>query len=390
MALSASLAVQAQGLPGAAVFVRLTSNADDARSDVYEQSLAGGEAKVLVDHAALPKAFRGRIERALPSADGALLLLEESDSYTIRNEKTGATRLVLGSGYSTINDEVLTEQFKGGYWLWTRQTGAVAKIPLTAADEYADLLSWSPRGRLLLAHISGKHENLRLFDAATGKTRSLRATRELTFATWTPDASGILVGEQPNEKTTRFVFMPLNGKAQLLFTRPGRVFMGALSPDGRQVAFGSKDGFYLFSRDGRTKTTLAVPAIEGFPGGNMAFSPDGGTLAVFTSSTGSGPYANVNEALWTVETKTAVAKCVAEWEVTLGNDPGVDTTHNLLGWAPGQTSLLMTGRSCTIEGPDTEWGKLWLQPIDPKQPASLLLDTGQRGIDMAAYGSADL
>jgi len=391
MALAGSFAVRAEGVPGAAVFVKLTDDADDARSDVYVQSLAFGEAKVLIDHAALPKTFRGRIERVFPSADGALLLLEESNSYTIRDKKTGATRQELGMGYTLIGDEVVTEENTGGYWLWTRTTGAVKNIPLTAAHEDAYLLSWSPRGRLLLAHISGmKGQTLRLFDPATGKIRLLRTMPELTFAVWAPDASAVLIGEKPNEKTTRLVLVPLNGKAQLLFSRPSRVFTGAISPDGRQVAVGDKTGFYLFSRDGRTKKKLAIPAIEGFPEGNLIFSPDGNTLAVFSSSTGSGLYANVNETLWTVETKTAAAKRVAEWEVTLGNSPGEDTTHNLLGWAPGQRALLMIGMCCTIAGPMTEWSKLWLQPADPAQPARLLTDTGPCGIDLAYYGSADL
>jgi len=380
---------QAADAPGAAVFVRLTGNADDARSEVYEQRLSGGKAKVLVAHTALPKAFRGRIERALPAADGAFLLLEESRGFVIRNKKTGATRLVLGNGYSMDGaNEVLAERFTGGYWLWKRGAGTLKKIPLLAKNEVMIGLQWSPRERLLLAHVSQSrpsHDIIRLYDPATGKIRNLRAGPESSFVSWSPNADAVLIGEQPNEKTTRLVLAPLNGKAQLLFTRTGRVFTGALSPDGRQVAIGDLDGFFLFSRDGRTKRTLAVPKARGIPAGNMVFSPDGKTLAIFSSSATGEPYVNIHEELWTVQTQTAAAQCVAQWDVTLGNAPGEDTTHVLLGWVPGQPALLVMGRSSTTAGPETEWQKLWLQPVDPARPATLFVDSGPCGIDMACW-----
>ncbi|MHB9134765.1 MAG: hypothetical protein ACYDBB_27160 [Armatimonadota bacterium] len=384
--LTGALAVE---VSGAVVFVKVTDDADGARTNVYEQRLAGGEAKLLVAAAALPTTFRGRIERALPSADGALLLLEESDGFVIKNTKTGATRLVLGSGYSTIGGEVLAEQFDGGCWLWSRATGTVKKIAPAAAHERTEPLGWSPRGELLLAHVANTKthsETLRVFDAATGKTRILRTVQELILARWTPDAAAVFVVDQPKEKTTRLTLAPLNGKAQPLFNRPGRVFMAAISPDGRQVALGDKGGFYLYSRDGRTKRKLTLPAVDGFPDGNMAFSADGGRLAILSSSTGSGPYANEHEELWTIEIKTAAARRVAQWDVTLGNSPGEDTTHQLLGWASGQPTLLVMGLSCTVQGTETEWRKLWLQAADPTQPARLLTDSGPRGIAMSWWG----
>ncbi|HEY3378242.1 MAG TPA: hypothetical protein VGL77_12190, partial [Armatimonadota bacterium] len=350
---------RAADIPGAVVFVKLTGDTDDARADIYEQSLAGGAAKLLIAHTALPKTFHGRITRALPSADGALLLLEESDGCTIRNTKTGATRLELGSGYTMIENEALAERFAGGIWLWSRVAGTVKKIAPAAAHERVEPLGWSPCGKLLLVGVSNSKTNseaLRVFNAATGMMRNLRAVNELTFVRWTPDATAVLIGEQPGEKTTRLTLAPLNGKAQRLYTRPGRVFTAAVSLDGRQVAVGDTGGFYLCSRDGRTRRTLALPAAEdeGLPGGDMAFSADGSKLAVLSSSTSRGLYANIHEALWTIETSTAAARLMTQWDVTLGNSPGEDTTHRLLGWVPGQPALLLMGRCCTLQGAETD------------------------------------
>jgi hypothetical protein len=375
--------------PGVAVFVRLTGAADDARADVYAQSLAGGDARVLVAHTALPKSFRGRIARALPSPDGAVLLLVESDGFVILNRQTGATRLVLGSAYTMGEDETVAEQFGGGCWLWSRNTGTVKRIALSDPNESADPLGWSPRGKLLLVRVTNAHtgcETLRVFNAATGKARSVRTVHELIFALWTRDGAAVLVGERLSEQTSRLALVSLTGTTQLLFTCPVRVFTAAISPEGRDVAIGDTSGFYLLNWSGRARRKLALSAPEGTPGGNMAFSADGSKLAILSSSAVGELYLNIREELWVIQTKTAQARRVAQWDVTLGNLPGEDATHVLLGWAPDRSALFLVSQSCTLQGEKTDWRKLWLQPTGSAQPGRVVADTGPYGIDMSWWG----
>jgi len=398
---------QAATAPGFAVFVKVVSAADDARSDVYEQRLDGGRARLLVSHTALPKSFRGRVEVALPSPDGALLALKESDGVFLRNKRTGATRLMpLGGSYLAAEK---VGDYVGGYWLWRRGTGAVKRIWLVGSQEALTglgcslkLMDWSPRGKRLLVHVfttdKRKTEYLRVFDAATGRTHTLLTTRhDVLFAHWTSDGAAVLVGEKASGKTCRLELVSLTGKTQRLFIRPLRVwdvwysatspFDAALSPDGRQVAVGESSGYYLFSRDGRTRRRLALPEMDddAWPLGDMAFSPDGRTLAVLVSfGRGTGEGRRLDEEIWTVHSETAKA----QWHLALRSSADFDAVHVLLGWVPGQPALLLASRNYSGigSGPESQSRELWLQPIAPGQAARLLIDTGPRGIDISWRG----
>ncbi|MHB1460249.1 MAG: WD40 repeat domain-containing protein [Armatimonadota bacterium] len=371
---------------GRMFYVKVSGDTADAPADVYEQNYNGGEAKLLISHTALPKSFRGRIEHVLPCADGNLLLLQESDGVTIRDAKTGVSHIELGSGYTTINDEEVTDQFKGGYWLWTRADGSLKKIYSATEHESLDSTAWSPSGRLLLlcvANFDTGGLSIRIYDAATGKTRKIFDIQDFTLARWCMDSSGILIVHQPKVSTSRVTIVTLTGKVKHSFTHPGRVFTAAISPNGKQIAVGDKGGFSILTSSGRVQHKLAIPVAEGLPSGEMAFTADGRRLAVLYTTTSSGPYADVNESLWVTDAQTAATRLVAKWETTLGNSPGEDNTHTILGWVPVQPALLIESRSCTSQGFDTEWQKLWLQTIGPTNGSRLLADTGIRSIDMS-------
>lgn len=398
-AISLALGMLAGGraATGAALFVRLAGETGDARADVYLRNFTGGEERRLIAHDALPPAFRGRITRAFPSADGALVLLEESDGCTIRDAKTGATRLVLGDGYTLTGSEALAGRFHGGYWLWTRATGAVTPLALAPGDDRPDVVGWSPRGARLLVVAGDDRKTgggaLRIIDAARGTGRALCRVGVLDFARWTADGSAVLFSETVRANRARLSLAPLVGTVKRLFTHPRLLRAANLSPDGRRVAFADAGGgCYLCSRSGTGKRRLALPAPQGSYQAMLAFSPDGARLALLATTTSAGLYATIGERLWVADAATARPRLLAQWETTLGNTPGVDSTHALLGWAADRRGLLVREECCTLNGVRDEWRKLWLQPVPDdlqaagEPPARLLAETGPCGIDLACQG----
>ncbi len=371
---------------GSMFYVKVSGDATDAPADVYEQNYPGGDAKLLIAHTVLPKSFRGRIEHVLPSADGNLLLLLESDGVTIRDAKTGVTHVELGSDYSVINDEEVTGQFKGGNWLWTRANGSLKKVYSITDHEGLEYAAWSPRGRLLLECITNYDTGnvfVLVYDAATGKTRKISSIQDFTLARWCMDSSGILVVNQPKVSTSRITVVSVTGKVKHSFTHPGRVFTAVISPNGKQIVIGDHGGFSVHTSAGRVQHKLSIPVVDGFQSGEMAFSTDGRRLAVLYATTSSGVYAEVVETLWVTDSQTAATKLVTKWETTLGNSPGEDNTHTLIGWDPAIAAMLIGSHSCSSQGFDTEWQKLWLQPVETAKGSRLLADTGIRSIDMS-------
>lgn len=371
---------------GVVVYVKVLGTATDVRAEVVEQAAPGGEAKVLIAPQALPPAFTGRIARAQPSADGVYLLLTESRGVEIRNNKTGTTRTVFGNSYG-LNplEETVARQFGGGYWLWKRATGAVQRFPL-AADESISALIWSPRGhRLLLRSDNTKTQlnTLRIYDPATGKARKIASIADINLATWTPDGKAVLMVQQASGKPARIVLAPLTGAPRTLFTWPRQVTALEMSPDGQRLALADSSGFTLLDRRGHTLQTLkSVPVGREEALSELRFSPDGATLALFTAQTTGEPHIFQHEALWKVEVATGHAQQLEQWDDTLGSEAGATTTRMLLGWSPTTPALLISGRSSTISGPDTEWRKLWSQPLTPDHPPTLLFDSGLFGTDL--------
>ncbi|MHB0998109.1 MAG: hypothetical protein ACYC27_02595 [Armatimonadota bacterium] len=386
--LSLSNAAYAADAPGTVVFVKLSGDAYDARSNVYEQKLTGGDAKKIINFLELPKEFIGRIDRVLPSSDGSLLLLKESNINIIRNRTTGTTRKVFGSEYSTIGNEVQIKEIKGSCWIWSRADGKIRKIDISSPTNDVGPISWSPKGKLLLLNVRNTktmNESIYLYDASTRKTKFLRASGILLFAMWTPDNSSILVGEESNTAATKLSLLSLSGKAKSIKTRSRRIFTAAVSPDGNKVAIGDTGGFYIIDIKKQTQGKLAIPVSEGWLDGNAEFSVDGKTLALLSSSTSSGVYAEVDESLWIIDISTLKASLLKRWSTTLGNSPGEDETHRLIGWIPKQPALFVMGRSCTLQGAETYWRKLWYISVDSTQPDRKISDTGSYGIDMSVW-----
>lgn len=374
-------------LLGTAVFVKQTGNAQDARADVYAQDVPGGMPRVLVTQAQLPPAFRGRIDSAALSADGAYLLLLESDGFLIRNPTTGAARLVLGSGYFLRKPEKVIEHFKGGSWIRERATGRIWRLTSGLARERANVSSfyWSPKGHLLLGTFTRSKTSspmLRVFDPKKHAWRDLRNHAGFVNAAWLPHGQAVVSIERQGEKAYRIVETPLAGKSRLLLTRPLWPLALAVSPNGRVIALADARGCYLFSRTGQLLRNLPAPIENECPEAGLAFSPDGRRIGVLSAGTTGEPHIFHREELRVADVEADRLQRLAQWEVTFGSTEGGDPVHRLLGWTPDASALIVQERPGTGGDMEHAWIKLLLIPTVPGE-AVTLFDSGGFVTNMA-------
>lgn len=368
-----------------AFYVKLTAIADNAPSDVYKASLTGSDAVLFISHSGLPKGFYGRIEKVVPSSLDSRLLIKESECHIFKSKSTGVIRTVYGSSFSMSGDDQLVKHTAVRYWLGNYHI--FKKAPMNSVNEQVDSVAWSPNAKKILAHIidyKNGRDMLRVWDVETGIVRSLYKMRGSALAYWMPVSVSVLVVEPTEGITTRFVSVSPGGKARLLFYYTGHVSAAAVSLDSRQIAFGDPNGFYIY-RNRKLNKLYSIILDDGMSISRetLSFSNDTRTLAALYAASSSSLHTFIREKLLTIDTHTAQSLPVTEWEVTLGNSPGEDSTHNLIGWNSEQNGLFVISECCTIEGPDTEWRKLWIVPINPNTTPRLLTDTGPRGIDLA-------
>lgn len=368
--------VRAAGL-GTVVYVKVVGSGADAPADVYQRALPDGTAVLLIARAALPADFQGRIDNALPSADGDYLLLQESMGVVIRDTTTGVTRQVFGNGYSMNAHEKLDRTIGSRCWLWTRATGAYRLADFATPD-----LRWSPSGHLLLALISGAHAGIHIYNPDNDTTHILLELANPGMAAWMADGSGALVTEATAGGGARITAAPLKGKARLCFTWPRAVLALAPAADGKHIAVADANGVAIVTDAGRVLATSreVTPSAEQT---DLRFSPTGEQLAIFVSHATGEPHIFIHEALYTLDAATGATARVAAWEERLGGDSDTSTLRSLLGWAPDAPALLLAGKAGTVSSADTYWRKLWLQPLDPAKPATLLFDSGPGVVDLA-------
>ncbi len=369
---------------GSVVLVKVAGNAADAPADVYRQTLPDGNAQLLLAHSALPVDFQGRIDRALPSANGDMLLLGESIGVLIRDTSTGATRQVFGNSYGLNSHEKVERNLGGRYWLWTRATNAFRLAKITTGKEtlFGPDLRWSPVGRLLLASIADPRISIRVYDPVKDTAHTLLALQQSGIATWKPDGSGVIIAEAEAGGGMRIVDVPLKGKPRPRFSWPRPVLALAPSMDDTRLAVADAGGVAIVTNAGHILATTrdVTPTAEQT---NLRFSPDGKQLAIFVALTTGEPHIFRHEKLYTLEAATGVTTRVAQWEEQLGGEPGAATMRSLLGWAPAAPALLLAGKSGTVASIDTYWRRLWLRPLDPARPTSLLFESGSGVVDMA-------
>lgn len=367
---------------GSVVYVKII-NQEGTKSAVYEQALAGGEAKTIISPEALPKEFTGLIESVQPSSDGAYLLLLESRSVIIEEIDTGKTRTVLGSSFAyNPETEHVQREIDSRSWLWERATNHFRLFPAMKTNGFiTNDPIWSPKGHDLLQCIYNEKttkSSYQLLDVGTLECRNLMTSAdEVSQYSWAPNGT-VLIIVQPVGKSDRILLVALDGKQTVLFTWRRHVVGLAMSPDGQRIALADNQGVYLLTRRGRVLHTLKIVLPEPkYFDATMQFSGTGATLAVLqTNNSGR----NVNQELWVVAADTGKAERLGQWQEYLGNEPGGDPCRSLIGWMSDGTQLLIAAYNGTSAGPDTDWRQVWL--CLPGQPMRKLFDSGTNTVSM--------
>jgi len=369
------------------VYVKMAGDTPDAPADVYQQDIPGNEPRLLIAHTALPSAFKGRIDSAQPSVDGRYLLLQESSGVIIRNPVTGATRVALGGYYSFSGAEKVVGHFSGKPWLWERASGKMRTLDVVGmhAQIVSANLRWSPAGHALLGVLKDKraHKNsLAIYDPLTMHWRILRTVPGDTASSWMPDGKAVLSVEPGKGQARRFIVTPLSGASRLLFTFPHPFTALTVSPNGRRFAMMVKPGILLLDAAGHILHTLKVPLDPDFPCGELAFSPQGETLAILSESTTGEPHVQHHEELWSADINTGKTQRITQWDVIFGSTEGGDPVHTLWDWTADAENLLLIEQPGSHAGLEKEWRKLLRYPIMPGQPTTLLFDSGPYVLDM--------
>lgn len=207
------------------------------------------------------------------------------------------TRLVTSIKFSPDGRILASGSSDGSIILWHRGTGTEAKLIADAELDNFDrspMLAFSPDSKILA---SGRNETIRLWDAVTGKQKSILA-RDFGFVNniaFTPDGETLVCSTWDGEIALWNVG---SGKREKTFTtETDSAITVAFSPDGVLFARGSrKDGATrLYDLNtGEHKMTLSGSGEE-WDVVYLAFSRDGKTIA--TSS-------DIDEAvrLWDVQT----------------------------------------------------------------------------------------
>jgi eukaryotic-like serine/threonine-protein kinase len=135
-----------------------------------------------------------------------------------------------------------------GSWLVDLRRGTRAKIGGAQLTGQSDV-AWSPDGEHLAwsaaAHDESQYSSI-YTQPSDGRSdpRPLRAfASDLYLVGWAPDGRA-LVTSRPGDDAVSFLLerVPLDGAVELLWREPGAVTAGAVSPDGRFLAFETDAG----------------------------------------------------------------------------------------------------------------------------------------------------
>ncbi len=367
---------------GSVYTVKLASDAENSASDVYEHSLHDGSSILLVDHELLPKQFMGCIEAVQALPDAKQLVLLESEKVTIQAGNDGASRVSFGSSYSLINNEKVTAHTYGGCWIWSRTAKRATRLVAATEHDCINNVAWSPDGKLLCVSVTtGSHDAVTIYESLHFKVVKKVSLPAESKCRWNANSKSITAVCQPKDSLWSVLTILVSGKPSTVITTKRLIVAAASSPDGSQIAYGGRSGISVYNPSTKTHRTISLATSLGLSDAMLMYAPKGHQLAVMMQTTSSGVYAEVVEQLWVVDTASLKMKRIARWETTLGNSPGEDSTHALLGWSK-DGSLMVEGISCTISGADTEWRKLWQIPATGEPKARLLVDSGQRGISL--------
>jgi hypothetical protein len=184
---------------------------------------------------------------------------------------------------------------KGEVWLWEIE-GRKSRLLGTHPPDRSYLLAFSPGGKLL-ASTDDHAEAITLWDLASRTKRGVIPTGRihLEVLAWAPDSRSLAAGRTTEEEG--IVWLDLKGKALARFSPASGNSAGLIrnlvfSPDGKTLASRHEDaGVILWDLAAKKEWTRLDNAKVG-SGRGLAFSPDGGVLAVACSQRepwGTGP-----------------------------------------------------------------------------------------------------
>jgi hypothetical protein len=139
----------------------------------------------------------------------------------------------------------------------------------------------SRNGKRLAFQLLSNHEGLAVV-GTDGRGQRRLTTGEDDAPSWSPDGNALVFHRYLSSRTgagnDAIIVRPLRGKARMLARVPGLRSPG-WSPDGRWIAYKSSAGLNAIQPNGRRRHRFVRGEVSGF-----AWSPDGGRLAITTSS----------------------------------------------------------------------------------------------------------
>ncbi|MFL5993106.1 MAG: hypothetical protein ACJ736_02065 [Streptomyces sp.] len=203
----------------------------------------------------------------------------------VRDVGTGRLRLshVLGAGatavFSPDGTRLAVVDWQGAVHLFDLSTGARRTVAQSENGSLVRRVVFTPDGRTLaVVHIEADGDQVRLLDAATGRTRRTIKpnTQFLSFLAFSPD--GRTLATVSGSRGSVKMWDARTGRLQDSFSVGGEVASLAFSPDARTLAASGARGVQLWDlATGQTRLTLPARSPEA-----VAFSPDGRTLAIST------------------------------------------------------------------------------------------------------------